>query len=220
MKFIKEAKQFADDLGRENEEFFNAISDPWAKCYWAEKMPTEAVIIALRSRYWNEYVGTEVIAKFMLIVDNPQLKMMVGRQVGDEAKHAICVGNRIKSLGGELEEPLPEQLDFYKTLESFEYPEEFFAAQQFTVETQSIKRNNRALETLDDKTAAMFKEHINDDEVFHARLGYLGLLHYCTTPEAQDRARTAARIIREKHVAMSLATKRKISELGQHQEVA
>ncbi|NVJ10824.1 hypothetical protein HUW63_37220 [Myxococcus sp. AM001] len=206
-------EEFIQQLANENEAFFSA-QPAWAKTYWAEKMSLESTIQALRMRYWNEYVGAEVIARFMLRVENPTIKMMVGRQVGDEAKHAFYVRKRIEELGGSLGDPLPEQLAFYETLDNFRYPEEFFSAQQFTVETQSLKRNEQALHNFDSETADMFRKHINEDEVFHVRLGHTGLKFYCVTSEAQARARTAAAVIRERHVAMSLANARILQSRG------
>lgn len=211
-------KEFIKSLSAENEGFF-ANQPAKAKSYWITKLSQEEAIIALRTRYWNEYVGFEVIARFMLRVDNPHLKMLVGRQVGDEAKHAFYVKKRLEELGGDVGQPMPEQLEFYNALDNFKFAEEFFTAQQFTVETQSIKRNEQALINLDQKTADMFKKHINTDEIFHARLGYLGMLHYCITEEAQQRALAAARLIREKHVAMSLANSNLLALAANNQEI-
>ena len=116
---------FVDQLDRENEAFFSD-KGAWAQSYWAEELSHEAVIMALRMRYWNEYRGFEVIGRFMYKVDDHRLRMLVGRQVGDEAKHAQVVGRRIRQLGGSIGSPLKEQEDFYNFLDSCEYPEEFF----------------------------------------------------------------------------------------------
>ncbi len=203
--------QFVEELDKDNNDFFSD-KDAWSQSYWAGNLCIEAVIIALRMRYWNEYRGFEVIARFMFKVDDDYLRMLVGRQVGDEAKHAQVVSKRIFELGGELGEPLPEQEAFYKMLDEFEYPEEFFAAQQFTVETQSVKRNESALERFDEKTAYMFKQHINPDEIHHVNLGKRGLLHYCNSEEAQQRAKLAAERIRYAHMAMCEANYHNLRE--------
>ena len=207
-----DVKEFIQDLTQENDAFFSNQSK-WATSYWVEEMSKEKIIQALRMRYWNEYVGYEVIARFMFRVPDPKFRMLVGRQVGDEAKHAYYVGKRIEELGGDLREPLPEQMEFYDTLDSFLYPEEFFAAQQFTVETQSMKRNEMALKTLDPESSEVFRKHINDDEVFHVKLGHMGIAHYCVTEAAQERARNASRAIRQKHVNMSLANFKILQEI-------
>jgi hypothetical protein len=206
-------EEFIRALGEENERFFRQ-QPRWATSYWADTMPTEAQVQALRMRYWNEYHGAEVIARFMFRVPDPTLRMMVGRQVGDEAKHAFYVKRRIEELGGDVGCPLPEQLDFYGCLDEFTFPEEFFSAQQFTVETQSVKRNEQAIKNFDHATAEVFRKHINNDEVFHVRLGHAGLAFYCLTEVARQRATEAARLIRGKHVAMSLANYRVLEAMG------
>ncbi|MCC7142434.1 MAG: hypothetical protein IT349_10065 [Candidatus Eisenbacteria bacterium] len=206
-------KEFIRTLGEENEQFFSG-QPRWATSYWAQAMPTEAQIQGLRMRYWNEYHGAEVIARFMFRVPDPTLRMMVGRQVGDEAKHAFYVKRRIEELGGDVGHPLIEQLDFYGCLDDFSFPEEFFSAQQFTVETQSVKRNEQAIKNFDPGTAEIFRKYINNDEVFHVRLGHAGLAFYCVTDEARQRATEAARLIRQKHVAMSLANYRVLEVMG------
>jgi hypothetical protein len=199
------AQEFIRQLGEENEAFFRQ-QPQWATSYWAESMCPEATVHALRMRYWNEYQGFKVLARFMYRVSDPMLRMMVGRQVGDEAKHAFYMKQRILELNGDLGGPLPEQEEFYRTLDEFSYPEEFFAAQQFTVETQSIRRNEQALKNFDNRTASIFCDFVCADEIFHVQLGQKGMAFYCITEAAQERARKAARLIRDIHVAMSLAS--------------
>jgi hypothetical protein len=195
-------QDFIRELAEENEEFFSR-QPKWATSYWAEKMSTEATVVGLQTRFWNEFRGAELLARFMFRVEETTLRMMVGRQVGDEAKHAFYVQKRLAELGASVGEPFAEQQAFYAALDDFLHPEEFFAAQQFTVETESVKRNEQALQHFDETTAEMFRRHINNDEVFHVRLGHAGLAFYCVTEWAQQRARAAARLIRDKHVAMS-----------------
>jgi hypothetical protein len=205
------AEDFVRELDEENELFFSSL-DPWDTSYWAEPLTdTRAIIKVLQVRYHNEAIGAEVIARLMFrINDNDKLRLLVGRQVGDESKHALVVGKRIKELGGELGKPTPEQLIFYGTLDSMKLPVEFFAAQQYTVETQSLKRNEQALHTLDAETARMFERDINPDEHHHVALGRRALLHYCVTEEAQELARAACRRIRDVHVAMSRASRQNL----------
>lgn len=195
--------QFIEQLGAENEDFFAHLPDT-ATTYWPETFSGEAAAEALKPRWYNELRGVEVIGRFIERVPDLSLKMLVGRQVGDEAKHARMCRKRIEELGSTVVDfvPGPAQQDFGNVLDEFVYPEEFFSAQQFTVETQSIKRNDKALERFDVETAAMFEEHINPDEKFHAALGKMGLKVFARTTPAQDRARRAAERIRHCHVLM------------------
>ena len=210
---MKDAATFVQELGEENEAYFRDLPT-WSTSYWAKQLNRRGTIQALAVRYWNEYVGAEVIARFMARVDDPELKVLVGRQVGDESKHAYYVRKRIEALGGNVGKPLPEQIAFYEALDGFLHPEEFFSAQQFTVETQSLKRNEQALKNLDSETAEIFRKHINPDEHFHVRLGHKGMRFYCSDTASQARATEAARLIRERHVAMSSANHRIMSEAG------
>lgn len=197
-------EEFIEDLKRENEEYFAGLGDE-DTTYWAEEaLEGAAAARALMPRWYNEVRGVDVIGRFISRVPDTSLKVLLGRQVGDEAKHARVCRVRIDQLGlSALDyEPTAEQLRFGDVLDSYAYPEEFFAAQQLTVETESIKRNEKALHRFDDQTAEMFDKHINPDERFHARLGEIGLMVFARTAQAQERARRAAREIRDIHVAM------------------
>ena len=198
-----EVEDFIDDLDLENEQFFEGLSVA-DTTYWPEELTGLAAAEALKPRWFNELRGVEVIGRFIERVPDLSLKVLVGRQVGDEAKHARMCRKRIEELGGSVLdfEPGRAQRRFGDYLDSLAFPEEFFAAQQFTVETQSIKRNDRAVAMFDDVTAKMFEEHINPDERFHAALGKAGLKVFARTAAAQGRARRAAEAVREIHVEM------------------
>ncbi|CAN7289923.1 hypothetical protein LJR230_001332 [Trinickia sp. LjRoot230] len=197
---------FIEDLKRENESFFTALPDD-ATQYWHTGMSRQDAIRALQVRWFNELRGVDIIGRFIGRVPDLTLKVLVGRQVGDEAKHAKVCRRRIEELGASVHDyqPTDEQLAFGDYLDTLIYPEEFFAAQQFTVETQSLKRNERALECFDPVTATMFREHINPDERFHVALGYLGLRTFARTTAAQQRARDAACRVRDIHSRMVFA---------------
>lgn len=202
----QDVSEFVSDLDRENQQFFAQLPDS-ATQYWHEHMSEEEAIRALQVRWFNELRGVDIIGRFVSRVPDLTLKVLVGRQVGDEAKHARVCRQRINQLGGSVHDfqPNEQQLEFGDFLDSLVYPEEFFAAQQFTVETQSLKRNELALACFDDLTAEMFRKHINPDERFHVALGHLGLRAFARTSVAQQRARSAARRVREIHAAMVVA---------------
>jgi hypothetical protein len=195
--------EFIRLLDQENQAFFDTLPDASTQ-YWHEAMSECEAIHALQARWFNELRGVDIIGRFASRVPDLTLKLMVGRQVGDEAKHAIVCRRRIEQLGGSVQDyhPSANQLLFGDFLDSLVYPEEFFAAQQFTVETQSLKRNERALSCFDKVTAEMFRTQINPDERFHVALGYLGLKVFACTSAAQQRAFDASRRVRDIHVAM------------------
>jgi hypothetical protein len=210
-----DVEEFIDQLNRENEEYFEELPET-DTVYWSGKMDGSAAAEALKPRWFNEIRGVDIIGRFIGRVPDMSLKALVGRQVGDEAKHARHCRRRIEALGSSIIDyvPSPEQLRFGDLLDEMAYPEEFFAAQQLTVETQSIKRNEKALARFDPETATMFEKHINPDERFHARLGHLGLQVFARTTPAQDRARKACEVIREAHVAMVRAHSNHMLQVG------
>ncbi|MCL6561236.1 MAG: ferritin-like domain-containing protein, partial [Firmicutes bacterium] len=146
-------------------------------------------------------------------------KYMLARQVADEAKHARVLAARIAELGGDVRtfQPTPEQLAFWEAIESLHEPEALFAGLQLTVESQSNRRNQQALERFDAATAEIFRCYINRDELFHEAIGRLGVRTYATTPEAQARARAACRLVRERHVAMTRGHHRRVQAQVQAQ---
>jgi 1,2-phenylacetyl-CoA epoxidase catalytic subunit len=202
----KDVADFIRDLDQENQVFFDALPDNSTQ-YWHDAMTNHEAVRALQVRWFNELRGVDIIGRFVSRVPDLTLKLMVGRQVGDEAKHAIICRRRIEQLGGSVHDyyPSSEQLLFGDFLDSLVYPEEFFASQQFTIETQSLKRNERALHCFDDVTADLFRTEINPDERFHVALGHLGLKVFACTSAAQQRAVDASRRVRDIHVAMVAA---------------
>jgi len=210
-----DVEEFIALLNRENEEYFAQLPET-DTVYWADKLAGAAAVEALKPRWFNEIRGVDIIGRFIGRVPDLSLTALVGRQVGDEAKHARHCRRRIEALGGSVLDyrPSDAQLRFGDLLDEMAYPEEFFAAQQLTVETQSLKRNEKALARVDTETAEMFEKHINPDERFHARLGHLGLQVFARTTVAQDRARRASEVIREAHVAMVRAHSSNMLETG------
>ncbi len=196
--------QFILELEASNEAFFNALPES-ETVYWTKPLTGSEAADALKPRWFNEWcIGVEVLGAFVKRVPDIRLKIQLGRQIGDEAKHARLVQKRIEALGGSVDnyQPPVSQLRFAEILNSMEYPEEFFAAEQLTVETQSIKRNEIALSRFDEETAAMFEQQINPDEHYHVQLGREGLRTYARTQAAQDRARAAVDAVREVHRSM------------------
>jgi 1,2-phenylacetyl-CoA epoxidase catalytic subunit len=207
--------EFIAELAADNEEFFGSLAEQ-RTTYWPTKLHGQAAAEALKTRWFNELRGVDILGRFIGRVPDLTLKLMVARQVADEAKHARLCRRRVEALGSSVLDFVPtrEQLAFGDLLDSFAFPEEFFAAQQFTVETQSIKRNEMALRRFGPEIAAMFSCHINPDERFHARLGHLGLQVFARTEVAQARALRAVKDIRKAHVAMVDAHVERMRTLG------
>jgi len=215
MSTVISVEEFLKELAADNERYYDALPSE-QKTYWPSRLVGEAAIEALKTRWFNEYIGTIVLARLIEKVEHPKLKLMIARQVGDEAKHAqVCV-RRVQQLGGRVEdyEPLPEQIHMYQVLDSYEYPEQFLAAMQFTTEHEGVRRNEQALTRFDADTAQMFRDAINPDEPFHVQLGWTGLRILCTNEEAQERARQACYGQRELHREWTLAYRKRMKERG------
>src|SRR4051794_26703334 len=192
------AQEFLADLERENEAFWASQPED-ARTYWPSRLDGDGAAAALSTRWYNEIRAAEVAGKALERIHDLRLKYMLARQVGDEAKHARLIGDRIAQLGGHVTafDPTPEQVAFWDAIESFIEPVALFAGLQLTVESQSNRRNAQALERFDAETAALFRDQINADERFHEAIGRLGVRTYATTAEAQAMARAAARLVRE-----------------------
>lgn len=215
MTDIQPVEEFLEGLAKDNDDYYGSLP-PELKTYWPHRLVGEAAVEALCTRWFNEYVGTVVLARLVEKVDDPRLKMLVGRQAGDEAKHALVTEKRIRALGGNVEhyEPLDEQLFLYNVLDTVEHPEQFFAAMQFTTEHEGVKRNEQALQRFDAETAQMFADAVNPDEPFHVQLGWTALRMLCTTEDAQQRAREACQKQRELHRVFTVAYREKMRERG------
>lgn len=212
---VQQVDEFLRELAADNEAYYEQIP-PELKTYWPHRLVGDTALEALTVRWFNEYIGTIVLARLVEKVHHPRLKMLVARQVGDEAKHAEVCEARIRQLGGRVEdyEPLPEQLQMYEVLDAVEYPEEFFAAMQFTTEHEGVRRNEQALERFDKETADVFRDAINPDEPFHVQLGWTALRLLCTSHEAQDRARRACYRQRELHQQWTAAYRQRMQTRG------
>lgn len=210
-----DVETFLKDLAADNDAFYRSTPSE-LKTYWPHRLVGEAQIEALKTRWFNEYIGTVVLARLVEKITHPKLKMMVARQVGDEAKHATVCERRVRELGGRVEDydPPAEQLRMYEVLDQYQYPEEFLASMQFTTEHEGVQRNEQALERFDAKTAHLFADAINPDEHFHVQIGWTGLRILCTTADAQHRAREACYRGRQLHREWTAAYRSRMQERG------
>jgi hypothetical protein len=210
-----EIEEFLRLLAADNENYYDSMPAE-QKTYWPYRLTGDAQIEALKTRWFNEYIGTVVLARLVEKVTNPKLKLMIARQVGDEAKHAMVCERRVRELGARVEDyqPLPEQVRMYEVLDQYEHPEQFLAAMQFTTEHEGVRRNEQALERFDKDTAKVFADAINPDEHFHVQIGWSGLRMLCASAAAQERARLACHRQRELHREWTAAYRQRMTERG------
>lgn len=208
--------KFIADIELDNAAFYGALPEN-ETVYWTEPLNGLKAAEALKPRWFNEWrIGVDIIGRFVEKVDDIPLKILLSKQIGDEGRHARLIDGRIRAYGSSTKDysPPAEQLEFADLLLSFQYPEEFFAAEQLTIETQSVRRNELAIGRFDHETSHMFEHKINPDERFHVKIGYIGLQRYAVTQAAQDRARRAVEAVRDVHRRMVSHHNRRMATLA------
>jgi len=152
--------------------------------------------VALR----NEIEATEIAARWLVTTDDVAVKLALGRQVGDEAKHYRLIADRLGQLGIDAAaiDPLAGGYGpLFKYLDTLLTTVERVAAGQFTREAIAVVKNRQFIEFCehagDRETAAMYRDVIEPDERYHHELGRTLLLRLATTPAAQAAASSAAR---------------------------
>ncbi len=154
----------------------------------------ELLLVALR----NELEATEEAAMWLVGERDPELKLGLARQCGDEAKHYRLIEARLRELG---HDPAGQDVlaaghsPMFRYLRSLTSPAERIAAGPFAREALAGVRNalfaDFCEERGDDETARLYREVIGPDERYHHELGRRMLRRYAVTPEDQDLARRA-----------------------------
>ena len=152
--------------------------------------------VALR----NEIEATEIAARWLVTTDDVAVKLALGRQVGDEAKHYRLIADRLGQLGVDAAaiDPLAGGYGpLFKYLDTLLTTVERVAAGQFTREAIAVVKNRQFIEFCervgDRETAVLYRDTIEPDERYHHELGRRLLLRLATTDEAQQAATAAAR---------------------------
>ena len=163
--------------------------------------PAEGVSVArlLRIALRNEIEAAEEAAVWLVEERDTEVKLVLMRQCGDEAKHYRLIETRLRALGDDLEgfDPLGQgytpMFDFLRGLGT---TVERIAAGPFAREALAQVRNQVFIDYLvalgDAETARLYRDEIQPDEAHHHALGRKLLLRLATTDEAQRLARAAA----------------------------
>jgi uncharacterized ferritin-like protein (DUF455 family) len=175
------------------------------------------VVNLLKVALKNEIEAAEIAARWMVTTDDVEVKVALGRQVGDEIKHYRLIAERLRGLGVDARSVNPLAKGWgplFQYLDTLATTAERVAAGQFTREAIALVKNRQFIEFCeaagDRETAALYRDVIEPDERYHHELGRSLLLRLATTPEAQAAARTAARRTLElaeelQHVALRTA---------------
>jgi hypothetical protein len=148
----------------------------------------------------NEYEAADLAASWMADTRELDAKLALARQCGDEAKHYRWIEERLGAMGvdlGGFDPAAPGPSPLLAHLRGLTGTVERAAAGQFTREAIAVVRNDVFATFCDERgdheTAALYRDRIQPDERHHHELGRRLLLRYAVTPEAQARARAAAR---------------------------
>ncbi len=188
--------EFVAVLRRENEEMLARLAPGQALTTESrgDLSPRHLLRIALK----NEIEASEIAAGWMPLTGDPELKIALARQAGDEAKHYRLIQQRLRELGDDLAgfNPLAEGYsEMYLFLEGLQTDVERVAAGQFTREAIALVKNRQFIELCenagDGVTAQMYRDVIQIDERFHHELGTTFLTRLAVDDEAQRRARAA-----------------------------
>ncbi len=154
----------------------------------------ELLLVALR----NEIEASEEAALWLVGERDPELKLGLARQCGDEARHYRLIAERLRELGHDVasHDPLAAgHTPMFRYLKSLETPAERIAAGPFAREALAGVRNEAFVRFCESKgdaaTAALYRDVIGPDEAYHHDLGRRMLKRYALTAEDQDRARRA-----------------------------
>lgn len=192
---------FIDELQRENLEHLariDAIRDPETAAA-AAAAPGE-MIRRLRLALRQELEAAEIAALWLPTCEPVDIKLALARMCGDEARHYALIAARLRALGDDVSELDPfagGRSGFYTWLAGLDDPVARVAAACFTREAIGHIRNEQfiawAEQAGDAETARMYREEIQPDEWAHVESGRRLLERHAITPEAQQRAREAAR---------------------------
>ena len=148
----------------------------------------------------NEIEATEIAARWLVTTDDVEVKLALGRQVGDEARHYRLIGERLSKLGidpGTVDPLAGGWGPLFRYLDTLTTTVERVAAGQFTREAVAVVKNRQFIEFCervgDRETAALYRDTIEPDERYHHELGRRLLLRFAVTAEAQAVASAAAR---------------------------
>ena len=159
----------------------------------------------MRQGVYNELRATELIAAWIPTVHEKEIRDLLIQQLEDEHGHYHVLRRRLLDLGEDPDAyaPPPEWVALFEWLVACKSRPtvEKLAMFQFTGETQAAEGFEtliRLTQELDPETANLYRTVLLRDEYRHSAIGRQALLLLADTPEQQERARAAAREMRER----------------------
>ncbi|MGH9531283.1 MAG: ferritin-like domain-containing protein [Terriglobales bacterium] len=159
--------------------------------------------LLLKMALKNEAEAAEVAALWVATTPELEAKLALARHAGDEARHYELLAAAAREQGVDLAgfDPLNPPSPVLEYLRTLETTVERVAAALVTREAMGARRNAQFLKVLEagghKSLAALYRDVINPDEERHHQSGCELLARLADSPEAQERARLAARRLLE-----------------------
>ena len=151
----------------------------------------------LRMALANEINVAELAGAWIPTTEDWEIKVVLARQAGDEARHFQLIEKRLNEKGISMTDfsVLPRNA-LFEFLHGLRTPVERVSAGLFTLESIAYTVNenfqNYCEQVGDQETADIYRRFIQPDEKHHHELGRRLLEKYATTEEAQAQAAAAA----------------------------
>lgn len=171
----------------------------------------------LKFQAWYELEATGFIGSWLDdAVDQPEALQGLARQVSDEARHYRLFLRHLESLGGTLDDWVPEPEwvawvhDFYR---SGKDTIERVAAHNIAGELGAMQAFESLMPRVPEATKRLLRK-VMPDERFHAQLGRAVVMRYATSADAQARVRGRVLKTFELEQAGRAAYERRMARLG------
>lgn len=190
-------EDFVTELEKENQASLDRLGRLSAAGEAPESLGIDKLLrIALK----NELEASEIAAIWMPLTAELDVKLALARQSGDEARHYRLVLERLSRMGVDTCLIDPREGGYsamFEYLRGLKTTVARVAAGQFTREGIALVRNQCFIDFCqargDIETAALYREHIQPDELHHHEAGRRFLARYATSREDRNEARQAAR---------------------------
>jgi rubrerythrin len=192
------SKEFVTGLMEEMDQLFARLGE--TETLEAESDGQVDVVTLLRLALKSEIEASELAGLWMPTTPEVDAKMVLALQCGDEMKHYGMISERLTELGEDMSgfDPLSDgHSPLYQYLRGLRTTVERIAAGPFASEAIAQVRNAQFVSFCqsvgDPKTAELYADIIQPEEVHHHHLGREWLEKHATTPELQELAGAAVR---------------------------
>ncbi len=193
-----DSKAFVKSLVDEMQRLFDGLGEHGA--LEAESGGQVEIRTLLKLAMTSELEASEIAAHWLPSTKEIEAKTLFAEQCSDEMRHYNLIQARVGALGEDMSvfDPLADGYSpLYHYLQSLQSTVERVAAGPFACEAVAEVRNNQFIAFChsigDTKTARLYEEVIQPEEVHHHRRGREFLEKHATTPELQELAATAMR---------------------------